>query len=127
MARTLCIKRSVLESILSYAQLNHPNECIALLRGKRKKDSLTIESLVLPPMAFHGADSSSFQPYMLPMDLSIAGVVHSHPNGNPNPSSEDLNHFYGRIMLITVYPYASPNDVVAYTREGVEVAYEITE
>jgi len=127
MVRIIRVKQSVLESILSYAKLNHPNECIALLRGKRKKDAITIESLVLPPMAFHGEDSSSFQPYMLPMDLSILGVVHSHPNGNPTPSYADLNNFYGRVMFITVYPYAGPEDVVAYTREGLRINYETIE
>ena len=44
--------------------------------------------------------SSHFNPYFLPIDFSIIGTVHSHPSGVLKPSIADLNHGYGKIMLI---------------------------
>jgi proteasome lid subunit RPN8/RPN11 len=62
---------------------------------------------------------------MLPIDRSILGTAHSHPSGTLRPSVQDLNHYYGRIMIITVYPYQSHQDLGAFDRNGAIVNYNI--
>jgi proteasome lid subunit RPN8/RPN11 len=62
---------------------------------------------------------------MLPIDFSIVGTMHSHPSGALRPSTTDLNHFYGKIMIITAYPYRSEQDIIVLDGEGNNVNYEI--
>jgi proteasome lid subunit RPN8/RPN11 len=60
------------------------------------------------------------------MDFSLVGTVHSHPSGNKTPSDVDLNHFFGRILMIVGYPYTSPQDVAAYNSNGEKITIQVT-
>ena len=62
---------------------------------------------------------------MLPLDTSILGIAHSHPNGVLRPSLEDLNHYYGRLMIIVGPPYESEKDVALFDREGNRAVYYV--
>ncbi|MEM3708187.1 MAG: Mov34/MPN/PAD-1 family protein [Nitrososphaerales archaeon] len=125
MLRKITFKSSVIDSLLSYAKAFYPNEGILLLRGKMSKDEILVKEIVIPPLAIHGMGFSSFPFHTLPIDLSIVGVAHSHPSGVLKPSLEDLNNFYGRIMVIIAYPYKSENDIAVFDREGNDkVLYE---
>ena len=117
-------EKSVVDSILSHALDTYPREAILLLRGKKKRDEILINQIVVPPLATHGLGFSSFPSYMLPMDLHVMGVSHSHPSGNPQPSVHDLNHFYGRIMVIAAYPFQSYNDVVVFDKDGSKLGWQ---
>jgi proteasome lid subunit RPN8/RPN11 len=121
------IESDVVKSILVYAQGIHPREGILLLRGRIKGNSIMINDLWIPPQAVHGAGFSSFPIYRLPFDRSIIGTVHSHPSGSINPSTVDLNHFYGGIMAITCFPYASEKHIAFYNREGEQIPHRIIE
>jgi len=123
--RQVFVEKHVFDSILSYAQSHHPREAILLLRGKARDDKIIVNDLVIPPFANHGEGFSSFPLDGLPLDLSLIGVIHSHPSGNLEPSIQDLNHFYGRIMVIAAYPYQSERDMAAFDREGNLVDIEI--
>ncbi len=79
--REVKLNKDVLDSILSYCNMNHPNEGILILRGKSKKGNILIDGLVIPPFAFSAHSSSGFPHYMLPGDMSYVGTVHSHPSG----------------------------------------------
>lgn len=125
MEKTVAIKRSALESILNYAEMHHPKEGILLLRGKVEKQRITIDDLQIPPLATHGANFSNFPLHMLPIDFSIVGTAHSHPSGVLKPSVGDLNHFYGRIMVITAYPYQSEQNLAVFDRNGNRLKIEI--
>ncbi len=125
MVRKITFKASVVDSLLSYAKTFHPNEGILLLRGKMSKDEILVKETVIPPLATHGEGFSSFPFHMLPLDLSIVGVAHSHPSGVLKPSLGDLNNFYGRIMVIMAYPYNSERDIAVFDREGNVVKYSI--
>jgi len=116
---------SVVDSLLSYAQNSYPNEGILLLRGMVHKDEIIVKNVIIPPFALHGRGFSSFPLHMLPLDLSILGTAHSHPSGNLQPSVSDLNHFYGKIMVIVAYPYRSKDDMGVFDREGNKVKYSI--
>jgi proteasome lid subunit RPN8/RPN11 len=119
------VERAVVDSILSYAQMLHPREAILLLKGKVDKHRLLINDTQIPPLATHGNTFSSFPLHTLPIDFSIMGVAHSHPSGALRPSIADLNKFYGRIMLITAYPYLSEKNMIILDREGKPLKYTI--
>ena len=123
--KELFIERAVVESVLSYAQMLHPRESILLLRGKTGKHKLTIDDTQLPPFATHGKTFSAFPLSRLPIDFSVMGVAHSHPSGALRPSVTDLNQFYGRIMLITGYPYQSEQDLAVFDRQGNQLQFTV--
>ncbi|MBS7639442.1 MAG: Mov34/MPN/PAD-1 family protein [Candidatus Bathyarchaeia archaeon] len=123
--KIILIRRSVIDSILSYARMCHPREGILLLRGKFRRDSIIIEDIVIPPMSVRGEGFSTFPAHMLPLDLSIVGTAHSHPSGHLSPSTGDLNNFYGRIMIIAAYPYRSEDDIAVIDRWGKRIGYAV--
>jgi proteasome lid subunit RPN8/RPN11 len=123
--KAILVERAVVDSILSYAQMLHPREAILLLKGKVDKHKIMINDTLIPPFATHGNTFSTFPLHMLPMDFSIVGVAHSHPSGALRPSITDLNQFYGRIMVITAYPYQSEENIAIFDREGKPLKYEV--
>jgi len=108
----------IFEGLLAFARHMHPQEALLLLRGKISAESLRVEEFLIPPFAVQSEDFASFSPWFLPLDPSILGTVHSHPSGSLKPSTEDFNHFYGRVMVIVAYPYHSKNNVAAYDKDG---------
>ena len=125
MDREVFVERSVVDSILSYAKLFHPRESILLLKGKVDKKKILIDDVQIPPLATHGSRFSSFPRNRLPIDFSVIGVAHSHPSGALRPSVTDLNKFYGRLMLITAYPYKSEQNIIILNRQGKPLNYTI--
>ena len=123
--KVILIKRAVIESVLSYAQMLHPREAILLLKGKVDKHRILVNDTWIPPLATHGNTFSTFPLHMLPIDFSTIGVAHSHPSGALRPSVTDLNKFYGRIMVIVAYPYRSEEDMAVFDREGNRLKYEV--
>ncbi len=119
-------RKEVVDSLFSYSAMAYPNEGILLMRGKTKKGVVEVTGVVVPPLADHGAASSSFSWWMLPIDLSYLGVAHSHPSGNPSPSHEDLLHTSGKIMVIMGYPYATVDNLGVYDHNGNRIPFEVT-
>lgn len=122
--KNVFVRQEVIDSILSYARMNHPRECILLLRGRVDEGKIKVESVQIPPIAAHGESVSSFPLHRLPMDFSVLGTAHSHPSGVLRPSIEDLNRFYGRIMIITAYPYHSEKDIIVLNCNGNVLQYD---
>ena len=125
MDKEVYVNRSVVESILSYAQMFHPRESILLLKGKVSKHKLVVTDVQIPPLATHGSSFSAFPLSRLPIDFSVIGVAHSHPSGVLCPSFTDLNKFYGRIMLIAAHPYKSEKNIVILGRQGKPLKYAV--
>ncbi len=125
MEKEVLVEQSVVDSILSYAHMFHPRESILLLKGKIEKTKIVVSDVQIPPLANHGSRFSSFPLSRLPIDFSIVGVAHSHPSGTLRPSNSDLNHFYGRIMFITAYPYQSEQNIVILDHEGKQLKYVV--
>jgi len=123
--KEIFVERAVVDSILSYAQMFHPRESILLLKGKIDKKKIVINDVQIPPLATHGNRFSSFPLHTLPIDFSVIGVAHSHPSGALRPSIADLNQFYGRIMLITAYPYQSEQNMIILDREGKQLKFVV--
>jgi proteasome lid subunit RPN8/RPN11 len=119
------IPGELLDSMLSFAKMQHPREAILLLRGRVGRDEITLEEHLLPPFASSGRGFAQFPSHMLPIDFSIVGTLHSHPSGSPKASPTDLNHFYGRIMVIVAHPYTRDR-VAVYDKRGETLTLEVT-
>ncbi|MCW4052880.1 MAG: Mov34/MPN/PAD-1 family protein [Candidatus Bathyarchaeota archaeon] len=109
------IDQELFQAILEHARIAHPLEAILLLRGKSKTGKIAVTDLILPPLATGGHRYSSFPVNMLPMDFSIMGSVHSHPSGSLLPSVNDLNHLFGKVMMIVAYPYVGEENAKVFS------------
>ena len=129
MGKNLIVSMSVelLDSIFEGAKRLYPKETFLLLRGKKHKDEIRVSDLVVPPLAVYGYGFANLPFHMLPMDFSVVGTVHSHPSGNINPSSVDLNHFFGRILMIVGFPFAGAQNVAVYDSKGEKVQFQVTD
>jgi len=123
---TVSISQELLQTIFEGARRLYPKETILLLRGEKKKNSIKISELVVPPLATHGLGFANIPLHMLPMDFSILGTVHSHPSGNLTPSTTDLNHIFGSILMIVGFPFADERNIAAYNRDGKMLTLQIT-
>jgi proteasome lid subunit RPN8/RPN11 len=121
------VSQELLNTILEGARTLHPRENILLLRGKKKKDTIEISELVIPPLAAHGSHFVTFASHMLPIDFSIIGTAHSHPSGQLRPSPADLNHFFGAVLMIVGFPYADENNVSVYRSDGEKLGLQVTD
>jgi proteasome lid subunit RPN8/RPN11 len=117
----------LLQAIFESARRLHPRETIFLLRGKSKGNSIKISELLVPPLATCGMGFANVPIHMLPIDFSIVGMVHSHPSGNLAPSTTDLNHFFGSILMIVASPYKDERNVAIYNRQGNKLILQIME
>ena len=119
------IDSELLTAILENGKSLYPKETVLLLRGKREKDTIRVTDLLIPPLVSHGHHSAYTPLHMLPMDFAIMGTLHSHPSGNLTPSSTDLNHFFGKVLLIIGSPFADASNIAAYDRDGKRLRLEV--
>ncbi len=116
------VKRSVIDMAREAAKASHPQE----FGGALRLSGSTITELVLIPGTIQG-DSHAILPLgMLPVDRSINGSVHSHPDPHPYPSDADFELFehYGTIHLILCMPYG-PDDWRAYDHTGLPTHLDV--
>jgi proteasome lid subunit RPN8/RPN11 len=125
--KSVIVTRGVVDSVLTYCKAAHPREGILMLRGSSKKGVLRVESVAIPPMATHGEGFSSFNWWLVPIDLSFVGVAHSHPSGYAVPSQQDMLHMMGKIMVIAGYPYETVDNLKIYDVHGKPLTYEVDE
>ena len=123
---TVQLPKEILNAIFAGAKALYPRESFLLLRGKKTKGTIRINDLVLAPFAVHGEGFANFNPYMFSGDFSLVGTVHSHPSGNISPSHVDLNHFFGRILMIVGYPFEGESCVAVYDSNGEKMPLQIT-
>lgn len=118
-ASPTAITRGCLDSILACASSAFPNEFGGVLRTDPPG---LISELLLLPGTTAGRRHANFQLYMLPVDLAVAGTVHSHPSGALHPSEADVRLFrhWGRRHLIVGRPF-SAGAWRAYDGNGLEV------
>jgi proteasome lid subunit RPN8/RPN11 len=120
------ISQKCLTLILESSKSNYPQEFGALLRVDRVKKDTIIE-VVLLPGTISGDSHAIFRLYMLPIDFSVVGTVHSHPSSIARPSEADLDLFshFGRIHLIVgVTPFGG-TQWKAYEHNGTEAMVEV--
>jgi proteasome lid subunit RPN8/RPN11 len=120
------ITKKCLDMILESSKSNFPQEFGALLRVDRVKKDTIIE-VVLLPGTISGDSHAIFRLYMLPIDYSVVGTVHSHPSSIARPSEADLDLFghFGKIHLIVgVNPFGG-TQWKAYEYNGLETIVEV--
>ena len=129
MGKNLIVSMSgeLLDSIFEGAKRLYPKETFLLLRGKKSKNEIRISDLVVPPLAVYGYGFANLPFHMLPMDFSVVGTVHSHPSGNITPSSVDLNHFFGRVLMIVGFPFANAQNVAVYDSKGEKLQLQVVD
>ncbi len=115
--RSVILKKEVLDSILSFCQMKHPNEGILILKGKSKNGEIKIDGLVIPPFSETGPTFAGFPHSFLPFDMSYVGIVHSHPSGSAEPSVTDLHNFFGLVSMIVKSPYED-DSIFAWDSNG---------
>lgn len=115
--RKVLLKKEVLDSILSFCQMKHPNEGILILKGKSKNGEIKIDGLVIPPFSETGPTFAGFPHSFLPFDMSYLGIVHSHPSGSAEPSVTDLHNFFGLVSMIVKSPY-DDDSIFAWDSNG---------
>ncbi|HKZ87898.1 MAG TPA: Mov34/MPN/PAD-1 family protein [Candidatus Bathyarchaeia archaeon] len=120
------IPQDILDAIYAGAMQLYPRESFLFLRGKKNKGVICISDIILAPFAVHGRGFANFNPYMVSGDFSLVGTVHSHPSGNTAPSHVDLNHFFGRILMIVGYPFEGEECVAVYDSNGEKLPLTIT-
>ncbi len=127
MGKNLIVSMSgeLLDSIFEGAKRLYPKETFLLLRGKKSKNEINVSDLVVPPLAVYGYGFANLPFHMLPMDFSVVGTVHSHPSGNITPSSVDLNHFFGRVLMIVGFPFADTQNVAVYDSHGEKLQLQV--
>ncbi len=118
------IRKRTLKMILEASKSSYPDEFGAFLRAEKG----VIRELILLPGTVSGHSHASFKLYMLPIDFTIVGTVHSHPSGACFPSEADLELFrkYGWVHIIACMPY-DRNSWVAYTMTGEEKELKVVD
>jgi proteasome lid subunit RPN8/RPN11 len=124
-SRTVLISEKLLQMLLESARRLYPKEMIFLLKGERKKNIVKVSEVIVPPLATYGAGFANVPLHMLPTDFSIIGTVHSHPSGNLTPSTTDLNHMFGVILMIAGFPYVNAGNIAVYNRNGEKLTLKI--
>ncbi|MEE9379002.1 MAG: Mov34/MPN/PAD-1 family protein [Candidatus Lokiarchaeia archaeon] len=124
-SNTITINKDLINGILALCKEHHPREILGLLRV----DKGIVTEFILPPGAVTSNKSGVFFPRRMPSDPSLEGTVHSHPNGNPNPSPTDLMSIFmrGRFHIIVAYPYIDLNCVKCFDRKGKVIKLQITD
>ena len=115
--RKVLLEKTVLDSIVTFCKMKHPNEGILILKGKSRRGEIKIDGLAIPPFNFTGPTFAGFPHSFLPFDNTYIGIVHSHPAGSAKPSVTDLNNFFGLVSLIIKSPY-DDDSVFAWDSSG---------
>ena len=58
--RKVLLDKSVLDSIVTFCKMKHPNEGILILKGKSKNGQIKIDGLAIPPFNFTGPTFEGF-------------------------------------------------------------------
>ena len=125
MSKIISFQKTVADSILTAALSVYPRETILMLQGKKVGDEITLSNVLIPPLATYGHGFSALFGSMLPWDLTIMGIAHSHPSGALKPSTHDLNHFYGHVLVIAAHPFLSYDDLGAFDPAGQKIPHTI--
>ena len=115
--RKVIIKNDAKNGIISYCKMNHPNEMVLILKGKTKNSVTNIDGLVIPPFNHISSTFAGFPSSFLPLDSSYIGIVHSHSAGTENPSVDELNDFFGLVLITVKSPYGD-DDFFAWDSNG---------
>ncbi len=58
--RKVSLEKNVLDSIVTFCKMKHPNEGILILKGKSRNGEIKIDGLAIPPFNFTGPTFAGF-------------------------------------------------------------------
>ncbi|MGQ9582841.1 MAG: Mov34/MPN/PAD-1 family protein [Thermoplasmatota archaeon] len=118
------IRRPVLELILQASKECYPNEFAGQLRARGG----AIHELTMLPGTLQGRSSALVNLWMLPVDFTVVGSVHSHPSGNYWPSDQDIDFFnkFGRVHIIVGAPFTL-RSWRAYDHTGAPIRLDVVD
>ena len=109
------IKKELLEDIIESSKNYFPKEFMCFLSGDLKKQ--VIDEFVLLPTD-NGETFASISLSVIPIDDSILGSIHSHPNGNPYPSKAD-KIFFKKYQINAIIGLTLSNiKIIFYDKNG---------
>jgi len=116
------VRQGVLRMALEAGKASFPGEFGALLRVEGD----TVTELILLPGTISGDEHCILPVYNAPVDKTIRGSLHSHPDPHPYPSDADLELFshHGDIHIIVGQPYGR-DDWRAYDHKGQPVHLKV--
>lgn len=117
------IARDTLKFILEVSRSSAPREFAGMLSAEGD----VITDVVVVPGTESSDESAVMQLFMLP-NIPTVGTVHSHPSGNPTPSSVDLELFdkKGRYHIIVASPFTL-SSWVCYNSKGEPAKLEVVD
>lgn len=118
------IKKEVLHLIFEASRESYPDEWAGQLRARGG----IIHEITMLPGTMQGRDSALVNLWMMPIDYSVVGSVHSHPSGNYSPSGADRDFFrkFGSIHIIVGRPY-NMRTWQAYDEDGEPVRLDVVD
>lgn len=118
------IAESALDFARAAAEESHPREYMGMLRGEKAstvgldESGTVLSEIIVVPGTKSNQVSAEFKPINVPNDHSVAGSIHSHPNGVLRPSQADLATFNrNHVHIILGAPYG-PDDWQAFDQDG---------
>lgn len=116
------IESETLNFILHACRNTHPHEFAGFLREKNN----IVSEVLLAPGTLFGRGGSVINRWMLPLDSSISGSIHSHPSSVVIPSPSDLRFFsiFGKYHAIVGFPY-SVNSISFFDRKGNDIPHKV--
>ncbi|MDD4250648.1 MAG: Mov34/MPN/PAD-1 family protein [Candidatus ainarchaeum sp.] len=102
------IKKNLIEDVIQSAKNYYPKEFLCFLSGD--KEAKEINEIVLIP-TLNGDDYSSVNTYNIPIDNTILGSLHSHPNGSTFPSTADKK-FFKRYLINVIIGLDTNNTII---------------
>ncbi|MGD2072397.1 MAG: metalloprotease [Candidatus Thorarchaeota archaeon] len=116
------IESETLEFVLHACKNTHPHEFAGFLREKNN----VINEVLLAPGTLFGKSGSVVNRWMLPLDSSIKGSIHSHPSSIVIPSPSDLRFFsiFGAYHAIVGFPYSS-DSIHFFDRQGRSLQHRV--
>jgi len=115
-------KKSLIEDACKAAENYYPDEFLCFFGGNKEKEIIT-EIVMLP--SYNSEESASISEAVLPIDDTIIGCFHSHPNGNNKPSQEDKKFFKKYfINAIASSPFNAENTAF-YSQKGEKITIKL--
>lgn len=91
----LCLSREQAQTIIAHAQDAMPHESCGLIagRGTRTLEIIPISNVAATPQNTYVMDPAALAQHLPAIDqagLTLIGLYHSHPSGEPLPSQTDI-------------------------------------
>ncbi len=108
------IKKNVIDAAFEASNNYLPDEFMCFLGGDKK--SQIINEIVLLP-TYNGKTFSSINLGTIPIDETIVGSLHSHPNGCSKFSDADKN-FFKRFEINIILGVGKNNEITFYDNKS---------